>query len=921
MGRLLTFFLVLGLPGLVAGVVTLFWFATTKLPSVEDAQQLTFSQSTVIYDRKALEENANLPEHILYVIHGDENRNYVPLSAMSPWVEKATLAIEDDTFYSHWGFDLGGLFKAVLSELGVGPTRGGSTITQQLIKNTFLSNERTWTRKFKEILLAVKMEGKYEKEDILELYLNKIPYGNNAFGIEAAAQTYFSKTAKDLTILESAVLASLPVAPSRFNPYREDKTLLMGFEKDGEWKKGRKDLVLDRMLALEMITEDEHATAVEEGKTLAFKRAVEDIEAPHFVMHVKQLVADKYGDEILETGGLRIFTTLHPEMQTVAENVVAERTKEYYTGFRASNASLAAINPQNGEVLAYIGGKDYFAEDFDGQVDVLQRSRQPGSAFKPFVFAAAFEKGYYPATSLFDVETDFGNDYKPQNYDGEFTGPVSARKALNASLNIPAIKMAQLAGGDKEIIAYSQKTGVQFTQPEVNHGVAIGVGSAEVKPISLIGGYQSFVNEGPSFAPQYILEIQDSEGHVLEKYNPEENKLVGVPNAGVALTRNIITDAESRPSRWNRLLQLPGFENGAKTGTTNREDEPSDSWTLGFTPHLVSGVWVGNNSGRTMVGGATGLKMAAPIWNDFNVQAHEILVREGADPEKGYPTNITLVPKTVNKFSGALASESTPEHLRVTDFFAPELIPENTDKSIIGITIDRISKKEATDATPEYLREPGRKLVLKSRNSKNPDWENPVQAWQRSNSAFGLTLGRSYGVLKTPPEEELAVLYAEAELAHLRETNPFAGTEEDPNTLDFPDAVPPTNTNNTTSSSSGSIIPKTVNKPSTKAGISLKIVEPQDNMTLETPNLSVRLNPRARDGINSVILFLNDTPVRQMTVGPWQTELDATPQMMRGVPFQLRAVLTSNNGEVIEQSVRVRPVRGWKPPRDSNLSF
>lgn len=752
------------------------------LPSVDEAAQLVFSESTIIYDRGALDPKNDPNDHILYVIHGDENREFVPLEEISPHVINATLSIEDDNFYSwwHWGFDIGGILKAVLAELGIGPRRGGSTITQQLVKNTFLSRERTYLRKFNEILLSIKMELKYSKDEILEMYLNKIPYGHNAHGIEAAAKTFFGKSARDLTIAEASILASLPVAPTRFSPYGANKRLLMGWDEcngeiisgkneeeqagasdpevsqEGcEYKKGRKDLVLQRMLDTEKITFEQFKTAWSESKNLEFNQNKTDIKAPHFVFYVRQLLEEKYGKEFLREGGLRIYTTLDRDLQDIAEETIAVKSIAYSREWNANNAALTAIDPENGQILAYVGGKDYFDEKNDGQVDVLTSRRQPGSSFKPLVYATAFEKGYAPSTLVFDVETDFGGNYRPQNFDGAFSGPVTIREALNRSLNIPAVKMAHL-GKPASIFANAQKLGIKIEGTPEDHGVALGIGVAEVEPLSHINSLQTFVGDGSYFQPSAILQIQNSSGKILEKFDPSRTKKEGLDAQVVALVRDILTDEKTRPTTdgfdWNNLLQLKDLDNGSKTGTSNRrvknpdfneefpEDPeknprmitaPGDSWTVGFTPHLVGGVWIGNNDGAPMTPGATGLTVAAPIWKKFMNDAHSVLAEKFIQKnpekllsdfwEKKYP-DAGLERKKINKYTGKIATEKTSPALAADELFTAFSAP---------IDLDDFSEKDTK----------AKKSVFVSLQPNVPNWQNPVDEWLKENPDFFQKLG------------------------------------------------------------------------------------------------------------------------------------------------------------------------------------
>lgn len=795
-------------------VTFLFIYGAIFLPDVKDAAELKFAESTIIYDRGALKPGAKQEEHILYVIHGDENRDYIPLEEISPWVPKATTAIEDDQFYSHFGFDAPALIKVFLHEaFGIGSKRGGSTITQQLAKQVFLSSERSYARKFKELLLSIKLEWYYSKDEILELYLNKIPYGNNAFGIEAAARTYFGKSSRDLTIAEASILASIPAAPTRFSPYGSNRDLLMGFYEyenysteaearaaevevetetpeliepieataettettDDEaidpnagklkvYKKGRKDLVLQRLLDLEMVSADQFYQAWSEANNIEFKRGVSDISAPHFVFYVREQVEAKYGQEFLSQGGLQIYTTLDPEIQAQAESTIKIKTEGYENVYGAENVAMTAINPDNGEILAYVGGKDWFDTEADGQVDVLTSRRQPGSSFKPLVYAAAFMAGYSPATVLFDVKTNFGGGYTPNNFNEKFQGPVSARASLNQSLNIPSIKLAALATAEK-VLEVTDQLNIPYEGNADTHGVAIGVGVAEIEPLAHIASFQAFAGDGTINDPVSILEIRNASGQMLEKIDPEANKREGIDSQIAALVRNILTDEKGRPVtdgfEWNTFLELaPEFNSGAKTGTSNRvipnptfnteESEsdsnrkftavPGDSWTVGFTPHLVAGVWVGNNRGKPMKSGATGLTVAAPVWKNFMDNAHQILVDNGADPEKKYAEPTPLSTLEINRLTGKRATDITPEHLRVTEVFPSYALPTEFDTEVEIKSINIFTGEDATDSTPEFAVRQINYLPLESLK-EDANWREPVLQWIKNHPIFMNSLG------------------------------------------------------------------------------------------------------------------------------------------------------------------------------------
>ncbi|PID70182.1 hypothetical protein CSB37_03330 [bacterium DOLZORAL124_38_8] len=775
------------LQGMLVGFIGVILYACLFLPSVKDAAQLQFAESTIIYDRGALDPDNSPNDHILYVIHGDENREFVPLEQISEHIKNATIAVEDEDFYKwyHFGFDIPALVKAVLSQLGIGPARGGSTITQQLVKNTFLNSSKTFSRKFNELLLAIKMELTYSKDEILEMYLNKIPYGSNSNGIEAASRRFFGKSSRDLTLAEAAILAGLPNRPTFFSPYGSHRDQLMGYEVCGtekivygrveslsesdtekkstkeavptahcQIKLGRKDLVLNSMEKLEMATKEAVQKAKEEAKTIEFKQNKTDIKAPHFVFYIRQQLEEKYGKEFLQNGGLRIFTTLDRTLQDIAEETIQIKSPLYKRQWNASNVALAAINPQNGEILAYVGGKDYFDSENDGQVDVLQSFRQPGSSFKPFTFAAAFDKGYTPSTPIFDVETDFGGGYRPQNFDGNFAGLVSAREALNRSLNVPAVKFAHLAT-PQGVIDTAKNAGIELRGNAKGLGVSIGVGTAEVKILSHINAYQVFVNNGKYYKPTSILEIRSSNGKILERaQKPEPN--LGISETSTALVRNILTDESTRPTTddfdWNKLLQLKDYDNGSKTGTSNiinkkTEDiAPGDSWTVGFTPHLVAGVWVGNNNNNPMNPGATGMTVAAPIWRAFMEKAHakmqqDFIEKQGGTAkqftQKKYPKPTSLITKKINKVTGRIASEFTPVELAKDEVFSNQNVP---------IEFDNFATL-STDQQKKYFH---------SLLPNKPNWEAPVQNWlsNRDNALFTML-----GIKKKELLEELELMY------------------------------------------------------------------------------------------------------------------------------------------------------------------
>jgi len=451
-------YIVAGVTVFLVAIVFFTLFAVIlTLPNIDNVRNLVAAQSSLILDRNG---------EVLYTIHGDENRKIIPFDQISPYVAQAAMAIEDDEFYEHSGIDIGAILKAVCSELRIcSQARGGSTITQQFVKNAFLSSERSYTRKAKEIILSLQLEGRYEKDEIMEMYLNRIPYGANIYGIEVASQTFFGKPAIELTIAESAVLAAVPKAPTYYSPYgnniyvqvdlseeevfkrdiRTERELVdfiskgllgktyiytQGEETRNIYVKGRVDFVLERMKELSFITDKEYDLAILESNAIEFRPFREDITAPHFVMYVRQILEEKYGKEALEKGGLRVTTTLDVEMQKAADEAVDARAEHNEANFKATNAALVSVNTDTGEIMAMVGSRDFWNDEISGKVNVTLRSRLPGSSFKPIVYASAFLQGYAPSTVLYDVSTKFGAWYEPENFDGKFRGPVTMRGAL-----------------------------------------------------------------------------------------------------------------------------------------------------------------------------------------------------------------------------------------------------------------------------------------------------------------------------------------------------------------------------------------------------------------------------------------------------------------------------------------------------------
>lgn len=577
-----------------------------------DSRQV--SQSSKIYDRTG--------ETLLYEIYDEEKRTVILFEEIPEYAKNATIAIEDKNFYSHQAFDWRAIIRAFIINVQKGRVvQGGSTITQQLAKNAFLSSEQTINRKLKELILAYWIERYYSKDEILNLYLNQISYGSNAYGIEAASQSFFSKSAKDLNLAESALLAALPKAPTYYSPWGAHTSELMQ----------RKDYVLKQMLELGFIDNEEY----ERSKLFAFQfssQRIGKIKAPHFVMMVKDYLASKYGEEFLKRGGLKITTTLDWEVQQIAEQVVkegADRNEELYKG---NNAALVAQNPKTGEVLALVGSRDYFDTKNEGNFNVAaQGLRQPGSAFKPFGYITAFKKGLTLDTIVFDLATEFvpnntkcpllvnfNNDekecYHPENFDHKFRGPINLKEALAQSINVPAVKILYIAGLENTIKT-ARSFGITTLRDPSFYGLSLVLGGGEVKLIDLVNAYSVFSQDGVKHNQKIVLKIEDESNNVIESVFNQATQAIEPRYA--QMINDILSDNEARKPLYSGSFNLTVFNDrqvALKTGTTN---DYRDAWTIGYTPYLTVGVWAGNNHQEPMQKNAGSILAALPIWNDF----------------------------------------------------------------------------------------------------------------------------------------------------------------------------------------------------------------------------------------------------------------------------------------------------------------
>ena len=648
--------------GLIAaffgGGVLMFWVATLEIPDFSSFNERIVTESTKIYDRTG--------EVLLYDVHGTVRRQVVPFDQISKEIKNATVAIEDSEFYEHRGVKPTAIIRAFFVNLVAGElSQGGSTITQQAIKNSVLTKEKSIARKIKEAVLALKLEKVLSKEEILALYLNEAPYGGNMYGVEEAAQSFFGKPASAVGLPEAAYIAAVTQAPTYYSPYGQHRDKL----------EERKNLVLRRMREIEFITPDEEKAA--KGAKVDFlPQNTGGLRAPHFVMEVKSYLEQKYGAEAVETRGFKVITTLDWRLQEQAEQIVRDYGESNVANFNAHNAALVAIDPKTGQLLAMVGSRDYFDTENDGNFNVALAHRQPGSTLKPFVYATAFNKGFTPETVIFDVPTQFDTAcardasrcYTPNNYDNKFRGPMTFRGALAQSINIPAIKVLYLAGV-KDALSLAHRAGIESLNDPARYGLTLVLGGGEVSLLDLTGAYTIFATEGVKNPTANILRVEDADGRALEEFAPNPRQVLE-PQIARQIT-SILSDNVARQPTYpaNSPLYFPGYNVASKTGTTN---DSRDAWIIGYTPNLVVGAWAGNNDNTPMVKKIAGL-IVVPMWHAFMEKALAQFPKEEFTPPE--PTSLELPPiyrgiwqgnknYFVDKMSGKLASEYTPEELR-----------------------------------------------------------------------------------------------------------------------------------------------------------------------------------------------------------------------------------------------------------------
>lgn len=643
---ILILIVILALIGASAG---LFFQALKHLPDIESLDSYIPSETTLIFSADG---------KVLARLHREENRQVIPLSKISPYLKKCLIAAEDPRFYDHHGFDFYGIIRAATKNIIYGRiVEGGSTITQQLVRNLFLTREKTITRKLAEIILAMQIERRYTKEEILELYLNQVYLGHNTYGVESAANLYFGKHAAELDLAEAAMLAGLIRGPELYSPYRHFKSA-----------KQRQIYVLNKALKHNLISERKAKLAA--IQTLQF--SPQNLKrygkiAPYFISHVLKELLAKYGEDLVYYGGLRIFTTLDTRMQATAEAVITKFASEEGEQFNFSQAALLSIDPRTGYIKAMVGGVDFYESQFNR---AIQAKRQPGSSFKPFLYAAAMEQGISPGIILMDTPTTFEvfpnkwnpeGTWSPKNFDEKFRGPVTLRYAFEKSLNIPAVKLLEMVG-ISPAISVARRMGIKS---EIEAGLALPLGVSEVSLLEMTSAYGVFANSGIRVEPTPILKIENRDGVTLYKHSIEEKRALDINTTAAMI--DLMQGVLSRGTGVRGRLSRPA---AAKTGTT---EEFKDAWFIGYVPQLVTGVWVGNDNNASMEGIAE-VAVCPRIWKEYN----EIVLVD--QPVLAFPKPEGFVKAKICLKSGKLAGSYCPEEdQRMATFWKKDIPTEPCD--------------------------------------------------------------------------------------------------------------------------------------------------------------------------------------------------------------------------------------------------
>jgi 1A family penicillin-binding protein len=668
------------------------------------------------FSTKILDRNGKA----LYEIYNDQNRNPIQIKDIPDYLKQATVAIEDKNFYQHQGFDPLGILRGFSRLFTRGSAQGGSTLTQQLVKNVLLTSERTIWRKVKEFLLAIQIERMYSKDEILQMYLNEAPYGGTSWGVGTAAEIYFGKEVKDLNLIESAILAGLPQRPSYYSPYSSSPKAYVDRTKQ----------VLRRMREDGYITSDQEEEVLDQMSDIQFQEKGANFKAPHFVQYVQRILEDRYGEAAVEAGGLKVTTTLDLDLHDKAQEVIAEEIDKV-KNLHITNGAAVVMNPDTGEILAMIGSRGFNDPDIDGQVNVTLSLRQPGSSIKPITYVTAFKKGYTPASLLIDTPTEFpaGTDqpmYKPVNYDGKFRGPIQVRYALANSVNIPAVKMLARVG-IRDMVATAYDLGITSLEPTAQTlsrvGLSVTLGGGEVRLLELTNAYGAFVNGGFRIDPIAILKVEDLSGKVLESVEPKKGRSVLTPEQAY-LIADILSDNEARKEVFglNSQLNIPNTQVAVKTGTTN---DKRDNWTIGGNKNTLVGVWVGNNDNSPMLSVASGVTGASPIWRKILLEAIK------GKPNTTFEAPGGIVTASVDIVSGYSAHDGFPSRL---EKFIVGTQPSNND--LVHAKL-KVCKNDGKLASPSDISsnnfEEKEFIVLKEDDPVSTDgqnrWQVGIDSW------------------------------------------------------------------------------------------------------------------------------------------------------------------------------------------------
>jgi membrane peptidoglycan carboxypeptidase len=714
---------------MVAGmffVIFVFAYFSRDLPNPNQLLERTFELSTRFYDRN---------DKLLYEVYGDKNRTLVQLGDVNPHVAHATLSVEDSEFYLHKGYSLRGIVRALRNTLFGEGLQGGSTITQQAIKNTLLTQERTVVRKIKELILSLQLENRYTKDEILQMYLNESPYGGLNYGIYSASKAYFNKDPKDLTLSESAYLAGLTQSPSYYSQFGsnpeagiERRNYVLYLMKERGWVEGDGKR--------HYLSDEEYEEA--RNEVLNFDTAKIPLEAPHFTYYVKQYLVELLGQEAVEMGGLKVKTTLDLDTQNLAQTIIQEEIDDA-SNLNIHNGSMVVIDPKDGGILAMVGSKGYNLESypdgcvsgttgegsclFDPYVNVAIAKRQPGSAIKPITYATMLSQGYTAAYPLLDVPTKFEGSapdkpYRPVNYDGTYRGIMPLRKSLGNSINVTAVKALKIVGIDN-MIEQAERMGISTFTDRERYGLSLTLGGGETKLLELTGAFSVFAAKGIYREPNPILEVTDQKGRVV--YRPSLAERRALSEEVAFLISDILSDDGARSDAFGAgsLLNVPGRQVAVKTGTTN---DKRDNYAIGFTPSVVAGVWVGNSNNTPMGYVASGISGATPIWRRFMME-----YLEGEEDEK-FEAPSTVEKMEVDTLTGGLPYKDYP---RRSEWFAKGTKPTAVSDWYQTIRICEIDGRIANEGCID-ADESDEEDFIKIR-AEFTEWQSAVDAWIKEN--------------------------------------------------------------------------------------------------------------------------------------------------------------------------------------------